>query len=61
MLPNDAVKGDIIVVLQGGRAPFAVRQVAGSEEYRLVGPCYVHGIMDGQLVADAALREFVIR
>src|SRR5436190_6237805 len=24
MVPNDAVKGDIIVVLQGGRAPFAV-------------------------------------
>ena len=61
MLPNDAVKGDIIAVLQGGRTPFAVRHVAGSEEYQLVGPCYVHGIMDGQFVADAELREPVIR
>ncbi len=37
---------DVIVILAGGRTPFVLRPNGGY--YRLVGPCYVHGIMNGE-------------
>ena len=61
ILPNDAVMGDVIAVFKGGRTPFVLRRVADTEEYELVGACYVHGIMDGQFSAATVLREFAIR
>lgn len=64
--PNAALKGDVIAVLQGFDVPFVLRRVRLSrkngkrkrddeaqpqtEQYRIVGTCYVHGIMDGELV-----------
>jgi hypothetical protein len=38
--------GDFIAVLAGGRVPFVLRPIG--DHYRLVGPCYVHGIMNGE-------------
>jgi hypothetical protein len=38
--------GDHVVVLYGGRTPFVLRP--HQNEYRLVGECYVHGVMDGE-------------
>lgn len=45
MLPVGSAVGDEIVVLSGGRVPYAVR--AEGDCYKLVGACYVHGVMDG--------------
>lgn len=44
--------GDEVWVLLGGDVPFVLRPVAGSTEYRLVGDCYLHGIMDGEAVTE---------
>lgn len=41
-----AKPGDLIVVLCGGKIPFVLR--ADGDRFKLVGPCYVHGIMDGE-------------
>ncbi|KAH8794329.1 heterokaryon incompatibility protein-domain-containing protein, partial [Hyaloscypha sp. PMI_1271] len=38
--------GDCIAILAGGRLPFVLRPTGN--HYRLVGPCYVHGIMYGE-------------
>jgi hypothetical protein len=46
--PFDTERGDVIVILEGFRMPFVLRQ-SGSD-WKLVGDCYVHGIMDGELV-----------
>ncbi|KAK1822028.1 hypothetical protein LTR12_003552 [Friedmanniomyces endolithicus] len=46
LLPEEAVEGDLIVILRGGRLPFVVRPQAHG--FRLIGPAYVHGIMDGE-------------
>lgn len=46
MLPVGSAVGDEIVVLSGGRVPYAVR--AEGDCYKLVGACYVHGVMDGE-------------
>lgn len=40
--------GDQVVVFFGGRMPFVLRPVG--TRWRLVGVCFVHGIMEGELV-----------
>jgi hypothetical protein len=45
-VPFVAKVGDCIAVLAGGRLPFVLRPTG--DHYRLVGPCYVHGIMNGE-------------
>ncbi|KAJ8127535.1 hypothetical protein O1611_g6102 [Lasiodiplodia mahajangana] len=44
--PRETQVGDKIVLIQGSRVPMVVRQVL--ESYRIVGECYVHGIMNGE-------------
>jgi hypothetical protein len=52
---------DVIAVLYGGRTPFVMwrageRVIEGCgrrECYLLVGSCYVHGILDGEVVKNA--------
>ena len=50
-VPRDTIEGDSVCIILGCPTPFVLRQV--DEGYRVVGPCYVHGLMDGQaLEAD---------
>lgn len=46
--PNTVKPGDLVCVLYGGKVPFVLRKVG--EEHRLVGPAYVEGIMEGEVV-----------
>lgn len=48
LVPRFAQPGDILCVLWGGRVPYILR--SKGEQYRLVGECYLHGAMDGELV-----------
>ena len=54
--------GDQVFVLKGGDVPFILRSGVekGSEYYSIVGDCYVHGIMDGE-VARGEWRDVVLR
>ncbi|KAK4556864.1 hypothetical protein LTR86_005844 [Recurvomyces mirabilis] len=51
---------DVLAILLGYHLPVILRPVDG-QGYRFVGPCYVHGIMDGEIVrqreADNILPE----
>ncbi|KAK5189759.1 hypothetical protein LTR47_007690 [Exophiala xenobiotica] len=50
-VPRDTIAGDSVCIILGCPTPFVLRQV--DEYHRVVGPCYVHGLMDGQaLEAD---------
>ncbi|KAI8304505.1 Heterokaryon incompatibility protein 6, OR allele [Colletotrichum sp. SAR11_240] len=55
-LPWNAEIEDYIVLLEGFGTPFVLRKTktesgAGQvEEYKVVGDCYVHGVMDGELL-----------
>ena len=49
--PFDAIAGDSVVILFGGDVCFALREK--EERYQLVGDCYVHGVMQGQLMVDS--------
>jgi hypothetical protein len=46
--PRAAREGDRLVILSASRMPIILRK-SGSE-WRVVGPCYVHGIMRGEAV-----------
>ncbi|KAF5003607.1 hypothetical protein FDECE_9862 [Fusarium decemcellulare] len=72
--PRVAQPGDIVAILFGGKVPYILRPV--DDHYLFVGECYVHGIMQGELVSQcqrgdrtsesdprsyAVLKEFEIR
>lgn len=42
--------GDVICVFSGMKVPLCLRKI--NESYLLVGECYVHGIMSGELFSD---------
>ena len=49
--PPRVREGDVLVVLFGGKWPFALREQNG--HYMLSGHCYVDGVMDGEIVRDS--------
>jgi len=53
--PAGMMSGDVVVVLLGGKVPFVLRQVGGEGEgaqWRLIGECYVDGVMYGEMVEE---------
>jgi hypothetical protein len=46
---------DMVVVLRGGILPFVLRKIG--ESYQLIGPAYLHGIMDGEAVETSKARN----
>jgi hypothetical protein len=56
--PRSMKAGDHIVVLEGAKMPFVVREV--EENFLLVGTCYVEGISDGEPAAMARREEIQV-
>ncbi|KAM5383710.1 hypothetical protein ACJZ2D_001699 [Fusarium nematophilum] len=48
-VPAETEEGDVIAMFFGLGVPFVLRPIGGGE-FRLIGHCYVHGVMDGELV-----------
>ena len=49
IVPENAKKGDILTIFGGGNVPFLLRKSDSKPgAYRLVGACYINGIMDGE-------------
>lgn len=57
MGPRQVQQGDVLVIVRGCRVPLALRQHA--THYRLVGPVYVSGIMQGEVVRSHELSGFL--
>jgi len=49
LLPPQAQRDDWICALRGIRLAFVLRTV-DEDRYRLIGPCYVHGEIDWDVV-----------
>jgi hypothetical protein len=47
LLPAMTERYDIIAIVLGAQTPFVLRPV-GRNMFKLVGQCYVHGIMNGE-------------
>lgn len=56
VVPNMARVGDVVAIFKGGRVPFVVQRSGAREEaWRLVGECYVHCLMNGEVWACLGL------
>ncbi|KAF6812741.1 het domain-containing protein [Colletotrichum musicola] len=53
--PKVMEPGDIICVLRGGVIPFCLRP--WGSKFLLVGECYAHGVMEGEMVTMAGRQE----
>ena len=60
--PPGMQPGDVVCVFLGGRVPWVIRQMSESS-YILVGECYVHGLMDGEVMATQHLpiQEIILQ
>jgi hypothetical protein len=47
LCPSLTRKGDMLVILYGGRTPFILRKL-GQGKFRFIGECYTHGLMHGE-------------
>lgn len=59
LFPMSSQKDDIVVVLFGGDVPFVLRRLPNGC-MRLVGECYVHGLMTGEALTKLGLSETVL-
>ena len=51
LAPGEAREGDRVAVVYGCSTPVLIRGIGdGEAEWRLVGECYVYGLMDGEAV-----------
>lgn len=58
IIPDTAEKGDSIWALSGGQALYILREAnRGSKQYTFIGECYVHGLMDGEIVRMLRVGE----
>jgi hypothetical protein len=72
MVPNASEKGDFICILSGCNTPMGLRRECPSPSssanirpgvdavYRMIGPCYVHGVMDGEMAEKIGARFTII-
>lgn len=58
MVPRGTEPGDLVVVFLGLRVPFILRPLPGGEAgHRIVGGCYIHGIMRGEALTSVVSIE----
>jgi hypothetical protein len=56
--PHRLEEEDLVCVFFGAEVPFILRKLS-SGGYHFVGECYVHGIMDGEVLrGEYTLEEF---
>ncbi|TGO36479.1 hypothetical protein BHYA_0123g00070 [Botrytis hyacinthi] len=60
LVPMDAQIGDQLFLLEGGKVPYILRRMEGEEEYKIIGDCYVHGIMDGEEWNSDELQDVIL-
>jgi WD repeat-containing protein 55 len=49
LLPRGTKLGDQVCVFLGSHVPFVIRRQEIGDSYQLVGECYIHGIMHGEI------------
>jgi len=58
MAPPTAQTGDVIVIFLGAQVPFLIRPHP-TGGFRLAGECYVHGIMNGELMRGFGQKRWL--
>jgi hypothetical protein len=50
--PSTVRKDDQVWLLSDSRVPFVLRPFAETASFTLVGECYIHGVMYGEMLVD---------
>jgi hypothetical protein len=58
LVPGHTIQGDHIALLRGGRYPVVLREIRPL--WGIIGECYVHGIMHGELYHDMDSRKLTL-
>ena len=55
IVPGQTTVGDLVVILGGSQMPWVLRPVQRNSgtAYRIIGPAYVHGLMDGEAMSPS--------
>jgi hypothetical protein len=61
-VPRAAERGDMIAILQGSKLPFILRRGVYDGCWRLVGPCFIQGIMFGEAWVgyEATVQDIIL-
>ncbi|TWU76241.1 hypothetical protein ED733_004756 [Metarhizium rileyi] len=60
LMPLTTQTGDIVVIIHGCDVPFVIRPSKREGHYCLVGECYVHGVMNGEMIFDVVKNSLDI-
>ncbi|RYP78391.1 hypothetical protein DL771_000576 [Monosporascus sp. 5C6A] len=58
LAPRGSRQGDVVMIMEGSDVPFVLRQ--RGPFWELVGACYVHGVMSGQMFHPARCVDMVL-
>lgn len=61
--PEGMLRGDVVCIILGARTPFLLRPDTGDQEgkrWKLVGPCFVYGLMYGEGLGMGDPKDFVV-
>ncbi|KAH7067510.1 hypothetical protein BKA63DRAFT_522272 [Paraphoma chrysanthemicola] len=58
LAPRGTMQGDVIAILEGGKVPFVLRQ--NGIFWQVIGACYVHGVMFGQIFDPGRCVDIVL-
>jgi hypothetical protein len=59
LVPEYVTRGDLVCVIAGYPVPFVLRSL-GNGTHHLLGECYVHGIMSGELSEKAVYGDVIL-
>ncbi|KAJ5261074.1 HET-domain-containing protein [Penicillium angulare] len=59
LAPPGAKKSDNVVILEGSRVPFILRKVDGGF-WKVIGECYIHGIMYGEAFDSQKCMKIIL-
>ncbi|KAI1451148.1 hypothetical protein F5Y02DRAFT_18390 [Annulohypoxylon stygium] len=60
VVPGNALVGDLVSIINGADVPFLLRKLENQKisfQYRLIGGCYIHGIMLGEALDHPDAKE----
>lgn len=60
MAPTGSHVGDWVGILEGASVPMILRRKGSGNEWEVVGACYVHGCMAGQVFDSSKCQEIVL-
>jgi hypothetical protein len=58
LVTGHTIQGDHVALLRGGRYPVVLREIGPSWE--IIGECYIHGIMQGELYQGRDSRKLTL-